>query len=207
MPPKMNDAMQLVLAHVFESGLDVPPRKAWPYPLACTPWKRSAEDYFHRTLTLKPFRDKIKAAITNKRAYAQFRLFIEAQIWLLSGDNIFYDAFCTSVQESGFHTWKGKPEATLRTWKYSLRVHDTFFAGVAITTRLTDTPDVYEIVAHYAVEDTATTGPAFVVTVPPVLFQRDQRLSLDESLEKIIWVRDNGRALRAFVEAQHNLRV
>jgi hypothetical protein len=203
----MNDAMQLVLAHVFEDGLDVPPRKAWPYPLACTPWKRSADDYFHRTVTLKPHRDKVKAAITNKRAHAQFRLFIEAQIWLNGGDNIFYDAFCTTVQESCFHTWEGKPEASLLTRKFSLRVYDTFFAGVAIATRLTDTPDVYEIVAHYAVGDTATTGPAFVVTVPAVQFQRDQRLSLEESLEKIIWVRDNGCALRAFLEAQHNLRV
>lgn len=203
----MNDAMQIVLTHVFESGLDVAPRKAWPYPLACTPWKRSEEDYFHHTLTLKPYRDKIKAAIVNKDAHAQFRKFIEAQIWLNSGDNIFYDAFCTSVQESGFTTWQGQPEASLGTRTYAVRVHDKFFAGAAVTTRLTDTPDVYEIVAHYAVEDTATTGPAFVVTVPAVQFQRDQRLSGDEFLEKILWVRDNGRALRAFLEAQHNLRV
>jgi hypothetical protein len=193
----MNDAMQTVLKHVFE--------RPWPFPLASTPWKRSETDYFHRTLTLKPHRHLVKAALVNKSAHAQFKQFIEAQIWLPS-ENVFYDAFCTTVHDSGFTTWKGQLEAFLHAWTFSVCLHDTFFAGATITSRLTDTPDVYEIVAHYGVGAPATSSPVFSATVPAVQFMSLRRLSSDQHVEQLRWVRDTGRALRAFIKAQHRLR-
>jgi hypothetical protein len=202
----MNDAMQVVLKHVFESDLDLPPHTPWPFPLACTPWKRSETDYFDRTLTLRPHRHLVKAALVNKSAHAQFKQFIEAQMWLPS-EMVFYHAFCTAVHDSGFTTWKGQLEALLHAWTFSVYLHDTLFAATTIASRLTETPDVYEIVAHYGVGASATTSPVFRATVPAVEFMSLRRLSSEQHVEQLTWVRDTGRALREFLQAQHKLRV
>ncbi|MEI6355519.1 MAG: hypothetical protein WCP53_00275 [Verrucomicrobiota bacterium] len=197
----MNDAMHVVLAHIFVRGHR---RKPWPFPLAACPWKVVGA---HHTLTLKPYRDLVKAALITKSAHTQFRQFIEAQIWQ-DEDRLFEYAFNEAVYNSGFKTWAGQLEVVLRTWTFEVRVHDTFFAGATITTRLTDTPDVYEMVAHYGVGDAAAAGAAFVATVPAAMFDGSSlRRSLQRHWEQLEWKRDSGQAFQAFVAEQHRLRV
>jgi hypothetical protein len=155
----------------------------------------------------RPPWDAHPAALVNKETRAHVRKLIEKKIWD-EHENVFVDAFYNTVQECGFTTWNGKLEANLHTWKFSVRLFDTFYAGTTITSRLTDTPDVRELVAHYGVEDTDATTATFLTTVPAVQYLSDWRIKdIELYAEKQQWVRQNSHALRVFLAEQHRLRV
>ena len=192
----MHDAMQVVFGHIF-SG------KPWPVPLACVPWK--VKDG-HHTLTLKPYRDLVKAALVCKGAHMLFKKFIEAKIWDDEDPYfIFADAFAQAVDRFCFHTWKGKLQATLTATHFSVLVHNAFFFGATITCRAM-APGVHEIVAHYGVADAGPASAALVTTVPAGEYVPffDRKRNTQEKMETILWKQWQGNTLLAFLKAEHS---
>jgi len=194
----MNDAMQVVLGNLFAE-------RRLPFNLWCVEWKEDKKVRNHSTLTVKPYPDLVKAALINKSTYAQFRKFVEMKIWDVE-DSVFYGAFSSAVYDAGLTMWNGEIEARLQTWTFSLCLHDTHYAGTTISCRQTDTPGVLEFVAHYGVGDTAATEAMFVATVPPVMYIWDRKCKLEQFTEKLLWKRDTGLALHAWLAAQHQER-
>ena len=191
----MHDAMQVVFGHIF-SG------KPWPFPLACVPWK--VKDG-HHTLTLKPYRDLVKAALVCKGAHMLFKKFIEAKIWDDEDPYfIFADAFAQSVDHFGFYRWSGQPRAVLNTRYFSVLVHNAFFFGATITCRAT--PGLHEIVAHYGVADAGAVSAALVTTVPigEYVSFHDRKHGTPDQIETILWKQRQGNALLAFLKAEHS---
>lgn len=194
----MHDAMQVVFGHIF-SG------KPWPFPLACVPWK--VKDG-HHTLTLKPYRDLVKAALVSKGAHTLFKKFIDANIWDDEDPYfIFADVFAQSVDWFGFHTWKGEALATTRTMRFSVCLYDTFFVGATLTCRATapdDPSGVHEIATQYGVTDAGLTDAALVTTVPASQYVWERKRTLDQISEVVRWKVGEGDALLAFLKAEHS---
>ena len=193
----MHDAMQVVFGHIF-SG------KPWPFPLACVPWKVKDS---HHTLTLKPYRDLVKAALVCKDTHTLFKKFIEAKIWDDEDPYcIFADVFAQSVDWFSFHTWKDEAQATTRTMRFSVCLYDTFFVGATLICRATapdDASGVHEIATQYGVTDAGMTDAALVTTVPASQYVRGRKRTLDQVSEVVRWKVREGDALLAFLKAEH----